>query len=157
MKNTLFSVTERRMVYRHGGREALRVLYPAISGDGAVAASLEGAVQALCRFAARKLLPQAAQAMEAAVGNGTGHLFVPLCYRIRLCEPKGGRGCRVLLEAALWQGEACLSCRRVWLFWGADGAFLRRMRCGRCRAGAFLREKRLFSPKPCNTPSNMLL
>ena len=157
MKNGLFSVTERRLVYRHGGREALRVLYPAISGNGASVAPLEAAVQALCRFAARHLLPRAAQAMEAVVANGTGHLFVPLCYRIRLREQAGGRGHRVLLEAALWQGEACLSQRCVRLVWSADGAFLRRMRCEGCRARAFLRKKRLFLPKPCNVQLNMLL
>ena len=122
--------TER--IYRHGGREVLRVIATHVQGESAAARHVEALVTALEAYALRELLPRAATALEGAVSSGTAYAFSTHRYRIDVREGKGVRAVTILLTVTL-EAEGARELRELCTYWTSDGAWQKRGRHHRVR------------------------
>ena len=112
-------------VFRHGGREVLRVFVPTLVGESAAVKHMSSLVVALEEYAERVLLPKACHALDVATKSGCGYAFLPHRYRINLREEDSIRGVMLVLETILdAQGER--DERRLVSCWTKDGAFQKR-------------------------------
>ncbi len=123
---TLFeSIEKRGQLYRHGGREVLRVAATHVTGKSAAAQHTEALVLALITYAEQTLLPCACQALDLALANGSGYAFHSHQYHINVVEKRVAHGVMITLAAALQTSDAYEE-RTLIMYWTQDGTWQKR-------------------------------
>lgn len=113
-------IAQRGQRFLHGGRVALSLAVSEPCGQSVAAVHTRAAVQKLCDFAERVLLPRAVQELEACIREGRGYAFVPHRYRIRVeAAPQGARWC-VTVQTVYRAGKHARRERTLCMYWSAD-------------------------------------
>lgn len=123
---TLFDKAEKReQLYRHGGREVLRIGATHVTGKSAAAQHTEALVLALIAYAEQTILPRACYALDNAMKSGTGYAFRAYRYCINVEERRTSRDVIItlttLLDAQGAQDEHLLA-----MCWTRDGTWQKR-------------------------------
>ena len=116
------SNVKKERIYRHGGREVLRVSAANVKGECAAAQHTAALVETLAAYAERVLLPRAVEVLDLAVKNGKGYAFFTYRYGIDVRETRMARGTRITLYATLDTGASCEE-RTLCMYWTRDGAW----------------------------------
>ncbi len=126
------NIQKKEQLWRHGGREVLRVMAAHVTGSSAAAQHTQALVKELVAYADRELLPRASRALDAAAANGTGYAFRAYRYRIHVVERRVSRGVSVILTATLDAGDTHEE-RTLEMLWTQDGAWQKKGRHHRAR------------------------
>ena len=118
-------VQAKERIYRHGGREVLRVSVMHVVGESYAAKHTEKLVDTLAAYAECVLFLRAKEALETALANGTAYGFFAHRYRVLVSETHTTRYGIVRLSATLEaQGEK--SEHMLDTYWTHDGAWQKR-------------------------------
>ena len=118
-------VQTKERIYRHGGREVLRVSVMHVVGESCAAKHTENLVTTLAAYAEHVLFPRAKDALETALTNGTAYEFSAHRYRVLASEKHNARYGLVRLSTTLEaQGER--SERMLDMYWTQDGVWQKR-------------------------------
>lgn len=129
----LFESTQKStQLFRHGGREVLRVTATHVAGESAAVKHTQALVSALVSYAERVLLPRAYNALDREMARGAGYTFRAYRYRIDAAEARAARGVRITLRATLEAGDAHEE-RVLDMLWTQDGAWQKKERHHRTR------------------------
>lgn len=126
------STHKKERLYRHGGREVLRVTSTHVTGGSAAAGHTQALVTALISYAERVLLPRASEALDRAMANGKGYAFRVHRYCIDVSETRSARGVRISLRTVL-DADGVLTERVMETLWTQDGAWQKGKRHHRTR------------------------
>jgi hypothetical protein len=112
-------IEKKETLYRHGGREVLRVCVDVPVGESAVATHMRAIGELLAAYAAREILPVVKETLDAAMRAGEGYAFSPQRYVVRIEVVKR---C-VTVYATHTCGAQLLSERVLQTHWTQSGAW----------------------------------
>lgn len=115
-------IEKKETLYRHGGREVLRVCVDVPVGESAVAAHMRALGEALAAYAVREILPVAKGELDAAVRAFKGHTFSKHRYVVHIQLSRH----RVTLCATHMRAAEIISERVLQTYWTQDGAWQKR-------------------------------